>query len=180
MEVYRSGKIVGSLNPYVLRKHRAAIFIETGTHQGGGILVALCVGFFREIHSMETDEGYYLSSSELYLGNDRVSIVKGSSRDELPKILKRINERAVIFLDAHSPDEKNPLFDELDVIAKHWVRSHCLMIDDRRMWGCEWPCWKDVTREKVVERVLAINPEYQITWEDSMNGPQDILVADIP
>lgn len=180
MVVCDGGRIVASLSPGVLRKHRARIFIETGTGWGGGVLVALCAGFFEKIYTVETFEAYFRGAHELYSSNSRVTMIRGDSRSVLPEILKGVNERAVIWLDAHSPDEQNPVFDEMDAIARHPVKNHCIMVDDKRMWGCKWACWKDVTPERVMEKVLAVNPDYRITYEDSMNGPQDIFIADIP
>jgi hypothetical protein len=96
----------------------------------------------------------------------------------LKDILGTINERALIWLDAHADNEPNPLFAELEAISGHLIKDHIIMIDDRRMWGGDLACWTDITEEKIVGMVRMINPAYKISWADSWNAPKDILVAD--
>jgi len=174
------GRIVASLCPGLLREHPAKVFVETGTGWGGGILVALCTGMYREIHSIEAESPCHDAAKELFTGNPAVKLTFGTSAEELGKILEGVHERALIWLDAHSPDARNPLFDELEAVAAHSVKDHCVMVDDRRMWGSRWGCWRDVNQATVVAAVKAINPAYEISWADSWNAPQDILVADVP
>lgn len=173
------GRIGASLQPYLLRKHPAKVFIETGTQWSGGILTALCVGFYREIHSIDTDYKHYYMAKELFAGNPLIHLSLGDSAIDLGNILKTINEPALIWLDAHADNEPTPLYAELEAISQHSIRNHVIMIDDRRMWGCDWACWTDVTEEKIVGMVKTINPAYKISWADSWNGPKDIFIADI-
>lgn len=174
------GRIVASLCPGLLREHPAKVFVETGTGWGGGLLVALCTGMYREIHSIEAEVPCHDAAKELFKGNPAVRLYFGSSAVKLAEILATVRERALIWLDAHSPEEPNPLFDELRAVAAHPVKDHCLMVDDRRMWGSSYRCWQNVGQEAVVAAVKAINPAYGISWADSWNAPQDILVADVP
>lgn len=155
------------------------MFIETGTEWSGGILTALCVGFYREIYSIDTNDDHYYMAMELFAGNPSVHPALGNSAIVLGNILKTINEPALIWLDAHSKNEPNPLFAELKAISEHSIKNHIIMIDDRRMWGGDWACWTDVTEEKIVGMVRTINPTYKISWADSWNGQKDILIADI-
>lgn len=175
---YYLGRVAASLSPAVLRRHMAGTFIETGTGWGGGVLTALCAGY-RRIYSCEVNEEYCRNAVELFSGNGSVTLVKEGSPKALSGILGQVHERAVIWLDAHSEnDPDNPLPSELDLISRNEVKDHVIMIDDRRMWGSRFPCWREVTAERVLEAVMKINPGYRISYEDSMNGPQDILVAE--
>jgi len=173
------GGIISSLFPLVLRRHRANVFIETGTGWANGLLVALAVGFYKEIYSIESSFLYYKFACDFFQGNDTIHLNQGDSREVFPKVLNGVSERAVIWLDAHTFNEKNPLYDELDIIAKHPVKNHAILIDDRRMWGKEHDCWKDITEKAITEKILAINPDYKITYEDSINGGKDIFIADV-
>lgn len=172
------GGIISSLNPSILRNHKADIFIETGTGWANGVLVALAVGFYKDIYSTEIYSLYHEFAANFFKGNERVHLSKGDSRVELSKILDKVNERAFIWLDAHTFDQKNPLYEELDIIAKHPIKNHVIAIDDVRMWRREYNCWKDVNATEITERVLTINHSYKIYFCDSINAYRDIFVAD--
>ena len=75
-----------------------------------------------------------------------------------------------------------PLLDELIAIAKHPIKTHTILIDDRRLIGTvdlACPGWAELTEELVIEAIMAINPEYEISYRDTKHGKQDVIVARI-
>jgi len=99
----------------------------------------------------------------------------GSSVDLLPGIVESLDAPATFWLDAHPIDDSMsfcPLYKELEIIKESAVENHVIMIDDVRMFGS----WLDVDEQKVKEKLLDINPDYKITYEDG-HIPNDIMVA---
>ena len=82
-----------------LKKPYQEIFIETGSGNGDGIEAALNAGFSK-IYSIELNENLVDCCRERFKGKP-VEIISGSSCEELPKILKSIEEPFFLWLDAH-------------------------------------------------------------------------------
>lgn len=162
-----------TLTPEVLQRYRSNVFIETGTEFGGGIEVALAVGF-EEIHSIELDEKKFLDAQERYAKDDRVYIYHGSSDQQLVEILKGLNEQATFWLDAHG-DGQCPVLRELMAIQNHHIKNHHILIDDMRIFGT--PAHENITIKDLSNALLRINPRYRITSEPSVCGPDDIMAA---
>ncbi len=160
------------LKKYAYNKY----FLETGTYTGGGVQVAAYAGF-EHIISIELDETYYNASSRLFkkaIKRGHVTLFHGDSGEELGKVLKAIVEKAVIFLDAHSM-EYTPILKELNAIKKSGFTDHTIMIDDKRSFVEK--TWPKITVDLLLERLLDINPDYNIIYEDSVNAKKDIIVA---
>ena len=165
-----------SLLEHEIRPYVCNYFIETGTYTGGGVEIALKVGF-KNVISIELGEKQYIYSKERFKDNKRVRIIQGNSPEILREILPKLKERAVIFLDAHA-STYNPIFDELDTIKTQIIRTHTIMIDDLGEYG-PTRFWKDILVSDLVDKVLEINPEYKISYMKSFNKVGDILVAEI-
>ncbi len=159
-----------------LKPYAGNLFIETGTYQGGGVVIALRSGFKRVI-SIEANDELFLFSSDKFKDDDRVEIFKGNSPDILWTILPELDEPAVIFLDAHASNY-NPIFDELNVIKEQDIKTHTIMIDDLGEYG-PTRFWKDTTVQDLIDAVMEINPEYSISYMRSFNKIGDILVAEV-
>lgn len=163
-----------SLTVKMLKKYPAKYFIETGSYTGGGIHIALLSGY-KKIISIENNPMFYNACVRTYKNNPSVELFLGDSKDILKGILNEIDEQAVIFLDAHSPGNQ-PILDELDSIKNCHIKNHIIMIDDKREF--KRGVWEpSITLEILLEKLLEINPEYKITYEDSINAKKDIIVA---
>jgi hypothetical protein len=68
--------------------------------------------------------------------------------------------------------------DELAVIAQYPIKNHVILIDDMRL--CGLGNWRYVSREKVIEAIMKINPSYEIEFVDSPYFAADILIAHVP
>jgi len=183
-----------SLTAENLKNHvHTRIFFETGTFTGGGVSVARAVGFERII-SIEIYEPYQKANIKRFAGLPGIELHTGDSEELLWPIIKDINEPITFFLDSHivvqtgnvSGIREIPLLQELEIISRHPIKSHVLLIDDRRMMGHEthpggWISqeWTDILEEHVMKSIYTINPDYNIYYEDTVNGKQDLIIAKV-
>ena len=65
------------------KKHINNIFIETGSYLGDGIQEAINAGY-KKIISIELSDKYHFISTNRFLNNRNVSVVKGDSFKVLP------------------------------------------------------------------------------------------------
>jgi hypothetical protein len=175
-----------TLQKPVLEKYISHTFVETGTYLGDSVLLALECGF-EKIISIELNPELYEGCVTMFkddVEEGTVELILGDSLNEVKRIAPTLTERATFWLDAHwdfgpKGEKLCPLYEELESIAESPIKNHTIMIDDMRCLGLtHWG--NGVTKEGLIERIKKINPEYQITFEPSPCGPQDIMVAYIP
>lgn len=171
----------------LFKHHRNPVFIETGTALGRGVKAALKAGF-RKIYSIEENRALYEFNKAQFAGHDQVHILHGESLQVLPRILTTLDTPATFWLDAHRTgggldggQSPYPLLAELRTIQSHPVRSHTLLIDDRRLFESEF----GLREEDVRYTILQIQPDYQLSYAhstpaDVAYGREDILVAAAP
>lgn len=162
-----------------LEKFKSDIFVETGSYTGGGMETAIYCGF-GHIISVELDDVLFDALYRRYKESKNITLFHGNSpdilsKDILPLLEKKKKDSVVIFLDAHS-DEVNPLFEELDAIKNSKRKDYTILIDDLRQYGTYW---KTISKQSIIDKVLEINPNYKISYMDSVNGKGDILVAQL-
>lgn len=99
-------------------------------------------------------------------------------------MLAQVYTPATFWLDAHYMggvtalgDKFCPLLEELDLIARHRIKTHTILIDDVCCFGNEFG--SDVTVDQVIKKLLTINPRYRFHFEDG-KFRNDILVAAPP
>ena len=88
-----------------------------------------------------------------------------------------LQSRAVIYLDAHSA-ARNPLLDELRMIANVPSLRHVILIDDVRMFGT--PDWHGLALAEALALIQLIDPCYQVSYLHTNNAQNDLLVAELP
>lgn len=125
----------------VFEKHLNRVFIESGSYRGDGIKNALSAGF-EEIHFVELAPHLYEYCTKLYENNPAVHIYYGDSSEVFNQILKTINEPVTFWLDGHyswgdtaKGQSNTPLLNELDIISRHDIKTHKILIDDVRQFG---------------------------------------------
>ena len=169
----------------VLKKYLNKVFIETGTYDASGTLVAVEAGF-PFIITMEICPRLFQFSCERLKPTKNVMMLLGDSAVLLPPVLQGVEHRCTFWLDAHQPQdgtphqgdwENCPLRQELDTIASHPIKNHTILIDDVDYMGTGH--LDNLTLDMVKERILAINPGYQFKLEDG-NGPGTVLAAFVP
>jgi hypothetical protein len=170
------------------------IFVETGSHYGDGIQLALEAGF-EKIISIECNEQYYLRCVDRFCGNEKVQLYYGDSSVDLSKMISDINESVTFWLDAHymwnDPNQdieehpgrgKIPLIDELTQIKNHHIKDHVIIIDDLNPLSCLSPIGDkpptgsiETKAENLITFVSTINERYTFTVQDIDN--QDVFLV---
>jgi len=168
----------------VLQKYLSPVFVETGTHDGGGVQVALDAGFEKVI-SVEIDEERQKQNTLRFqkeIDEGRVTLITGDIIDEFGGIVESLTEQATFFLDAHwdfgvEGKSKCPLYFELDQIAKSDINNHKILIDDRRCFGEGHHWGNEITELEIIKKLQSINSDYEIGYEDNTVAKNDIIVA---
>lgn len=163
-----------SANFLFFKNYYNDVFIETGSGVGEGIWSAIHSGF-KEIFSIELSPKLYNYCKEKYKDFSNVHMIFGDSRDKLQELISTIDIPITFWLDAHISggdtvgDDLPPLFEEIEIIGKHHIKNHTILIDDLRCWN-----WNN----ELMSAILKINNNYQFTIEDGL-FPQDILAAKV-
>ena len=149
-------------------------FIETGTHAGGTLSVALDLNMFDELYSCDIDQSMFEVSFDKFCDFDNVHLYHKSSIEFLKEVLPKVNKRTLFWLDAHDVGKAAPLEEELNLIKNLLEENnHVIMIDDIPVYFGDGLLVK--------EQLLDINSNYIIDglqcsgdWD---NRPNYILVA---
>lgn len=152
------------------RRLRRNIFIETGTFLGD--MVRDVKNYYREVHSIELEDRLHENAQRLFAQDAHVHIHHGDSASILPKLVHGIQEPIFFWLDAHYSggisgrgDKFTPIEEELDVILRHPVNGHVILIDDAIYFG---GTRDHPTLDEVVQLVRSHKPEYIVKHEDDM------------
>lgn len=182
---------VSTLKLDVLKKYMGNVFIETGTYDASGTLVAVEAGF-PFIITIEISPRLFWFSHNRLRGTNNVLMLMGDSAILLPKVLEGIVERSTFWLDAHQPQDNlggygytaqgyswsnSPLRIELIALKNHAIKNHYILIDDVDLFGTGHI--DHATLDEIKKMILDINPAYQFNLEDG-NGPGTVLAAYIP
>ena len=165
-----------------LAKYINPVFVETGTYKGHGIAAALASGF-EKIYSIEISQEFYEHSVQRFkseIDRGTVEIILGDSLSCLTKVINTIDSNITFWLDAHKTlgyqgEKSCPLYEELDAIANHPIKTHTILIDDLRLLSQEgWG--KSVIKDDIVNKIKKINSHYSLIYEDG-KIEDDVLVA---
>jgi len=177
---------------FSLSKYWNPIFIETGTRSGDSVKRAL-ENQFKKVYSIELKKQFYeecLCRFEMEIQEGKVELLLGDSVSRLADVLRQVDVRATFWLDAHwsgpkTPTAKGdidvPLIKELDLIARHRIKDHTILIDDVRLFGGDdrgGVDWSNVQEEAVISILKSINPNYHIFYEQG-HVSNDVVVAQI-
>lgn len=115
------------------------VFIETGTNDGGTPM--FLKDDFAQLHTIELGQRAYRLAVQLFRPYPQVQCWQGDSALLLPKILKKISEPALVWLDAHWSGGSTargaidtPVSDELTTLLTDG-RPHVILVDDARLFG---------------------------------------------
>jgi hypothetical protein len=169
-------------------KYKTNCLVESGTQLGYGIDDALSCGF-KNIRSIEISPSYYATVKERFKNNPNVQLYHGNSVNMFYDLIADLNEPVTFWLDGHYScggdsgfDEKHvcPLLKELEQIKKHHIKTHTILVDDRRLLVPSSNGGMDgffnITEKQVIDKLLEINADYKIIYEDGW-CPNDIIVA---
>lgn len=161
----------------LFKKYPNQHFVETGTWHGDGVWCARRAGF-DSVRSIELSPSLYKQCVERFKGDNRVKLYNGDSGEILGSVIADINEPITFWLDGHYSEGDtvkgpcmSPVLQELEAIAKHHVKNHTILIDDRHDFFTEM--FGGVTEDQAKKIISAIDPDYQFEVVD------DVLVAKI-
>lgn len=119
-------------------KHNLYTLVETGTYLG--VMISAQKNNFDSIYSVELDRNLANMAKEKFGRYQNIKILEGDSAKVLSKIIAKLNEPALFWLDAHysggitSKGKKyTPILDELKLILKH-KQKHIILIDDAHLF----------------------------------------------
>ena len=145
----------------VLRLKRAFsidMFIETGTFKGH--TASWAAAHFRSVISIEAGQKLYQEAKERYAQHKNIEFICGDGPTELVKIVPRLNEPAVFWLDSHWCGEDSckldiecPLIQELEALARSNT-AHFILIDDARYFLSPPPSFHDRSQWPNIAQVI--------------------------
>ena len=134
-------------------------FVETGTYQGGSLIIAADI--FSDCHSVELSQDLYESAKTSLINHANVKLYQGESPDFLNATSEQFLKRPVLYwLDAHwcvgentaGQNSQSPVREELLAIRGLHPQS-VVLIDDARLYLCpppephrftDWPDFHDM------------------------------------
>lgn len=163
-------------------------FIETGSQEGWTFYTAKEHGF-GTMYGIELMEEFFVTSLNKFKDDENINLFLGESPDILGSLCPFLDKPATFWLDAHAsgpgiPGGKYggcPLVQELEAIKTSPCNTHVIMIDDVRLFGTSE--WDFLPKEKVLEAIYNINPDYKIVYVDGVEDhaifKNDILIASV-
>ena|SRR5579863_7560772 len=112
------------------------ILVETGTYYGE--MVEAMRSHVERLYSIEFDRALAERARRRFARWPHVEILQGDSASLIPRVLERIAEPALFWLDAgyygwaDSEIDQSRLLRELDAILRHSVPGHVILLDDAR------------------------------------------------
>lgn len=174
----------GTLPLELLKAHPTPYFLETGTSNCAGVETARHIDYER-IYTIDVDRLCWFDAVGRYHEVSRITPLCGDSSFWLRALVSILDKPTTFWLDAHDDGgpcgmKRCPIIDELYHIGVSGISGHVILIDDRRCFGSPDGWAPNITEAQVREAILQINPNYQIAIADSLQFPQDIIVARLP
>jgi hypothetical protein len=167
----------------VLGKYPNKYFVETGSHMGDAVEVALKCGF-KKIITIEIDGDKVKNIKKRFktqIKSGKVVVLHGDTSKIFSQVIESLDAPATFWLDAHRDDgyigdEIPPLVHELQSFLDQPIKEHTLLIDDRRIFGKEMTWGQTLTEEKILKLIDNINSDYKILY-DSVGD--DVIIAKV-
>src|SRR5580704_3945611 len=118
------------------KEYELRTFVETGTFLGN--TTAAIAHLFDQCFTIELSGELHARAVERFAGQPHIICVRGDSGAAIGDILRRINQPALFWLDAHYSGEitanagYDPVLRELSSIFAHSIKNHVVLIDDAR------------------------------------------------
>jgi hypothetical protein len=116
------------------KEYGLRVFVETGTYLGN--TVAALRDCFDRLYSIELDEALCARAAKRFRSSPHIEILQGDSAAELPRLLDKIKQPALFWLDSHASGGETakaisytPILEELRAILTAQIR-HVVLIDD--------------------------------------------------
>jgi hypothetical protein len=146
------------------RMYGLRCLVETGTLHGD--MVAAMQPYFQKIISIELSDRFYREACRRFEGVANVELIHGDSAKEIARVVARLREPALFWLDAHYSggntargDNDTPVGEELRAILKPGLPDHVILIDDARCFGND-PAYPSL--EQVRQLVQSVRPGWRV------------------
>jgi hypothetical protein len=134
-------------------EYNLKVLVETGTCYGD--MVEAMKESFEQIYTVELSRPLFEFAKKRFATDKHIEVIQGDSGRELEKIVKKINQPALFWLDGHysagitaKGDKVTPIYDELDHIFNSGKIGHVILIDDARLFGTDhdYPSMEDLEK----------------------------------
>ncbi len=122
------------------KKYNLRILVETGTFYGE--MVDAMKPYFDLVYSIELSRELYEKATIRFKKAKSVQLMHGDSGIELGKLMDKINQAALFWLDGHysagitaKGEKDTPIFEELSHILNAADRRHVIIVDDVHCFG---------------------------------------------
>lgn len=119
------------------QRYGIGILIETGTFYGD--MVEAMKMDFNHIYSIELCAEFYEKAKIRFSKDANIELIFGNSGTELHRIMNKVDQAALFWLDGHYSGESTahgavttPIYEELQQIFDAEDRGHVIIIDDAR------------------------------------------------
>jgi len=149
-------------------KFNIKVLVETGTYRGD--MVDAMRNHFDKIYSIELSQELFEKARDRFRLYPHVEIIQGDSGAELGKLIKRVHQPAIFWLDGHysagftaKGEKETPIYEELNHIFSAPDINHVILIDDARCFGED----KDYpTIDELKKFVLSSRPRSHFSIEN--------------
>lgn len=152
------------------RRCSLPILVETGTFFGD--MVDFAQEHFREVYSIELSDSLHRKARARFAASPHVHLLHGDSGEELERLLPRIAEPALFWLDGHFSGGvtargvvDTPIAREIRALLAHPIHEHVVLIDDARLFGAarDYP-----SLEELRALVVRARPEWELRVQDDI------------
>ncbi|HUQ24322.1 MAG TPA: hypothetical protein VM140_01530 [Burkholderiales bacterium] len=144
------------------------MLVETGTYYGD--MVEAMKRRFNRIYSIELSKELSERAAKRFRDDGHVQIIQGDSGAELGKLVRKIDQPALFYLDGHYSagitargSKDTPIYEELAHIFDTQNRKHVIVIDDARCFGKD-PGYPSL--QELREFIRSKRPDVEIEVED--------------
>lgn len=124
------------------RRYDLKVLVETGTYKGE--MVEALKGDFERIYSIELSRELHEKAVKRFSGSKHIEIIHGDSGIEIGKLLERLNQPTLFWLDGHYSsgvtargNKDTPISEELQHIFSSEHKHDVVIIDDARLFGSD-------------------------------------------
>lgn len=151
-------------------KYGLNVFVETGTYFGD--MVEAMKDCFGRIYSIELDQHLFREAKKRFVSAKHIEIIHADSGGELGKVIKKINQPILFWLDGHYSGEDTargkgdtPIYNELNHILSSKESRHVIIIDDAHCFGME-PSYPTI--KELEEFINSKRDYFQVTVLDNI------------
>lgn len=125
----------------------------------------------------------------LQIEDVKITLVLGDTMEVLPTIIENIKEKTTFWLDAHwgpdigssldgteDPEVLFPIYREIDIISKHHIKDHKIMIDDMK----QYEKYYSSNLDELKKRLHSVNKNYSFRIKKKRSDIDDyIFIAEV-